>query len=208
MDGELASVSWQENRLDIVARSYSGSYLHKAWTGDGWHPKNKWEDLGGNFFSNPVVVSWGPGRLDIVAFGAYTGSLWHKYYDNGWSAWEDLGGGPFVGKPLATSWGKDRLDFWAIDSEGELNHLYWDGKQFQGWESLGGGFSDTPKVVHWNVSKIDIVGKGQDDDTFHSKSFDGSEWHPPGRDWYDLTGPFVSEPGLVAKHNTSKSSVA
>lgn len=208
-----ASAAWGDNRLDIVGLTTNGSYVHKAWTGDGWYPPSddsSWESLDDNdnftFFSNPAVVSWGEGRLDVIGLSADDGALLHKYYQSGWSKWENLGGGPFIQNPVATSWGEKRLDFWAIDSEGELNHKYWDGTKWKGWEQLGGSFSDTPKVVHWNDSKIDIVGKGLDDEIFYLKSFDGSKWNPSGKDWHKIAGPFASEPGLLAKHETSNSS--
>lgn len=208
----IASAAWGDNRLDIVGLASNGSYLHKAWTGDGWYPSSDgpWEclddddDVAKTFFSKPAVVSWGAGRLDIVGLSADDGALLHKYYQKqDWSKWESLGGGPFIQNPVATSWGTNRLDFWAIDSEGELNHKYWDGTQWKGWKQLGGSFSDTPQVVHWNESKIDIVGKGLDDSVFYLKSFDGSKWNPSGKDWYRLAGPFASEPGLLAKHETN-----
>lgn len=201
----MSSIAWGNNRLDLVGLTYDGGYVHKAWTGDGWFPEDGWEDFSGHFFSKPALVSWGPGRVDIIGLSADTGALWHLYYQDGWSEWEDLGGGPFIGDPAATSWGPDRLDFWAIDSEGELNHLYWDGIKWSDWEQLGGEFTNTPKVVHWDVSKIDIVGKGQSDEKFHLKSFDGSKWNPNAQGWYELAGPFESEPELLAKNGTSKS---
>ncbi|KAI1855008.1 hypothetical protein JX265_012363 [Neoarthrinium moseri] len=179
----ISSLSWGEDRLDIVGRSDTGSYVHKAWTGQGWYPSgSKWEDFGGYFFSNPATL---------------------KFYHRGWSEWEDLGGGPFVGNPVATSWGKGRLDFWAIDSDGALNHIYWNGKMYSEWEHLGGEYTDTPKVVHWKESHIDIVGKGLSDDKFHVKNFDGSRWNPSKDGWYDLAGPFSSEPALETKHGSS-----
>lgn len=148
-------------------------------------------------------MSWDVGRLDIIGISE-DATLQHKYYQDGWSEWEKLGEGPFIGNPVATSWGPNRLDIWAIDANGELNHLYWDGSQWSTWENLGGEFTDTPKVVHWNESKIDIVGKGLDDNTFHLKGFDGSQWNPSETGWYDLAGPFESEPGLLAKNGSSK----
>lgn len=179
--------------------------MHKAWTGLDWYPKNTdWEDFGGKFFSNPAIVSWGVGRIDIVGLKEDGASLGHKYYQDGWSEWEDLGGGPFVGNPVATSWGENRLDFWAIDSNGVLNHLYWDGQSYSGWEQLGGEFTDTPKVVHWKKNRIDIIGKSLDDEKFHIKSYDGSQWNPSVAGWYDLSGPYQSEPALIAKDGTSK----
>ncbi|CAN8096041.1 unnamed protein product [Discula destructiva] len=199
----LGSASWGENRLDIFGRTKKGSYVHKAWIGDAWFPdEDEWEDFGGSFFSNPTVVSWGEGRVDVIGLSD-DGSLQHLYYQDGWSKWESLGGGPFVGNPVATSWGPDRLDFWAIDSEGELNHLCWDGSRWSEWEQLGGAFTDTPNVAHWNESKIDIVGKGQDDNSFYHKSYDGAKWNPEGREWDRMGGPYASEPAVLAKHETN-----
>ncbi|KAK9413447.1 putative Fucose-specific lectin [Seiridium unicorne] len=168
----LSSASWEDNRLDIVGKTSNGP---------------EWGDFGGNFFSNPATVSWGAGRLDIIGLDEDNASLWHKYYQDGWSAWEDLSGGPFIGNPVATCWGVGRLDFWAINSDGELNHFYWDGHRYSDWESLGGEFADTPKVVHWKPNRIDIVGKGLDDEKFHLKDY----------------RRFSSEPALLAKHDTN-----
>jgi hypothetical protein len=201
----LSSASWGINRFDVVGKAPNSSYAHKAWTGESWFPsETDWENFGGNFFSDPAIVSWGPGRLDVVGLDADSGCLFHKYYQGGWSEWEDLGGGPFVGNPVATSWGEGRLDFWAINSDGELLHIYWDGHGYSDWENLGGEFTDTPKVVHWKADRIDIVGRGLSSDIYHIKSFDGSQWQPSVSGWYDLAGPFDSEPALVTKHAASK----
>lgn len=204
--GALAAASWAENRLDVVARGENGSYAHKAWTGDAWFPQDaRWEDLGGRFFSDPAVVAWGEGRLDIVGLDADNASLHHLYWDgHRWSGWADLGGGPFVGNPVATSWGAGRLDFWAIDADGALHHLYWDGHRWSAWENLGGEFTDTPRVVHWQPGRIDIVGKSLADETFQLKNYDGARWNPSVSGWWDLAGPFSSEPALLAKKETSE----
>ena len=204
--GSLAATSWAENRLDVVARDEGGAYTHKAWTGDAWFPQGaQWEDLGGRFFSDPAVVAWGEGRLDVIGLDAENASLHHLYWDgHRWSGWEDLGGGPFVGNPVATSWGAGRLDFWAIDADGALHHLNWDGHRWSAWENLGGEFTDTPRVVHWQPDRIDIVGKSLADDTYQIKNYDGSRWNPSVSGWWDLAGPFSSEPALLAKHETSK----
>ncbi|KAI0148999.1 carbohydrate-binding protein [Pestalotiopsis sp. NC0098] len=200
----ISSASWGADRLDVVGKNTDGSYAHKAWTGESWFPSGlEWEDIGGNFFSNPASVSWGLGRLDIIGLDANSGSLFHKFYHDGWSTWEDLGGGPFIGNPVATSWAEGRLDFWAIDSNGELSHIYWDGHRYSDWENLGGEFTDTPKVVHWKQGRIDIVGRSLDSEIFHLKSFDGSQWQPSVTGWYDLAGPFDSEPALVSKRDSN-----
>ncbi|KAK8127226.1 hypothetical protein PG984_008334 [Apiospora sp. TS-2023a] len=204
----VASKSWGENRLDIVGRTKKGAYVHKAWTGKDWYPSgDKWEDFGGEFFSDPAIASWAEGRLDIIGYAA-NGSLMHKYYDGEWSAWEDLGGPGFIGNPHATSWGSNRMDFWGIDSsDGALHHLFWDGQGYQPspakWENIGGEFTDTPRVVHWKPDHVDTVGKSLDDGKLRIKNYDAGQWNPSVEDWWTLAGPFVSEPALVAKNNTA-----
>ncbi|KAK8091292.1 hypothetical protein PG994_000797 [Apiospora phragmitis] len=203
----VSSLSWGKDRLDIVGRTKNGSYVHKAWTGHDWFPAgDKWEDFGGEFFSDPALVSWAEGRLDVIGLAA-NASLMHKYYQGGeWSAWEDLGGPGFIGNPRATSWGPDRMDFWAIDSsEGSLHHLYWDGQGYAAeWENLGGEFTDTPRVVHWKPDHVDTVGKSLDDGKLRIKNFDDGSWNPSVEEWWTLAGPFVSEPALIAKNGTGK----
>ncbi|KAH8158241.1 hypothetical protein CIB48_g10006 [Xylaria polymorpha] len=193
--------SWGPARLDIVGNAPNGTYLHKAWTGADYYPTGKaWEDLGGNFSSPPSIGSWGQRRLDIIGISAETGSLLYKFWDGArWFDWEDLGGGPFIGRPVISSWGQDRLDFWALGKDAALYHKFWDGFQWNGWEKLGGKFSQTPQVVHWSKGRIDIVGKYIDDDRYHLKSYDGYNWNPPVKDWWDLSGPYVSEPQLLIK---------
>lgn len=202
----VTSVAWGPNTTSLVGHSVNGSYAHRVRNQTGWQPADSWEDLGRNFFSSPAVVSWGPGRFDVAGFDSESGSLWHRFFLNGTqaSAWEDLQGGPFIGNPVASSWGVGRLDFWAIDSEGELNHKFWDGHQWQGWEQLGGRFTDTPKVVHFEKGRIDIVGKNIDDDKYYLKSYDGTRWNPDPLGWWELAGPFTSEPGFVSENGTSK----
>ncbi|KAI2628162.1 hypothetical protein GGS21DRAFT_244866 [Xylaria nigripes] len=193
--------SWGPNRLDIVGLASNGSCMHKAWTGNGYYPGDKeWEDLGGNLASVPHVVSWGPNRLDIVGISGETRSLTHKFWDGyQWNGWEDQEGGPFIGNPTGTSWGGNRLDLWAVDEKGHLNHKYWDGHQWNGWEEMGGRFSETPQVVHWAPGRIDIVGKNVDNNKYYLKSYDGFNWNPHIKGWYELSGPYKSEPRLLRK---------
>ncbi|KAI0503382.1 hypothetical protein F5B22DRAFT_550979 [Xylaria bambusicola] len=197
----IETISWGENRLDIVGNAFNGSFLHKAWTGDSYYPSGEeWENLGGNFSGLPSIGSWGENRLDVVGISAVTGSLFHKYWDgSGWSQWEDLEGGPFIGTPAVSSWSSNRLDLWALDENAELNHKFWDGFQWNGWEKLGGKFTQTPRVAHFAPGRIDIVGRNVDDNKYYLKSFDGHKWNPNVKDWYDLGGPYSSEPEIVTK---------
>jgi serine protease AprX len=37
------------------------------------------EDLGGNIYSNPAAVSWGPSRIDVFAIGG-DHAMWHRWW--------------------------------------------------------------------------------------------------------------------------------
>ncbi|KAI1434072.1 hypothetical protein GGR50DRAFT_444035 [Xylaria sp. CBS 124048] len=204
LGGNVVSVrsnSWSANRLDIVGLGPDGAVKHKAWTGNGWFPEGlEWENLGGQLSSLPNVVSWGPNRLDIVGTSSENGTLLHKYWDGyQWNGWEDLGGGPFIGNPTATSWGSGSLDIWAVDRDGVLHHKFWDGVAWRGWERMGGKFKETPQVVHFTSFRTDIVGKDADDNKYYLKTFNGAQWSPTHDGWYDMSGPYSSEPRLITK---------
>ncbi len=200
----VVSSSWGDERLDLVGLTGYGVYVHKAWTGYDWYPSvSAWEHLGSGFASYPAIGSWGSGRLDIVGITTDSRSIAHKYWHEGWSEWEDLGGGPFTSSPKITSWGVNRFDIWTLDEEGRLNHLFWDGQGYGGWENLGGRFEDTPEVVHWEPGRIDIVGKTGE--TYKLKTFDGQQWLPQGSEWYSLGSSFDSEPSVIARRGESKS---
>src|SRR5262249_40470355 len=91
-----AVTSWGANRLDVFARSASGTLYHTAGDGVTW---SDWEVLGGPFVTDPSAVSWGPNRLDVFALGP-GGVIYHRAGDGvTWTAWEVLGG-PFVSAPV------------------------------------------------------------------------------------------------------------
>ena len=50
--------------------------------------------------------------------------MWHKWYENGWSGWESLGG-VLVSAPAAVSWGPNRIDCFAAGTDSALWHKWW-----------------------------------------------------------------------------------
>ncbi|KAI0465581.1 hypothetical protein F4859DRAFT_500395 [Xylaria cf. heliscus] len=64
---------------------------------------------------------------------------------------------------------------------------------------MGGKFSKTLRVVHWSKGKVDIVGRNIDDEKYYLKGYDAYNWNPSIEDWYDLSGPYNSEPALIIK---------
>lgn len=97
---DASAVSWSSGRLDIVVRGADTQLYHKAYQeGSGWYPSLEgWSSLGGYLLegSNPKLVSWGPGRLDIFIRNTNF-AIQHKAYDNanGWypslAGYEDIG---------------------------------------------------------------------------------------------------------------------
>jgi hypothetical protein len=87
--------SWGPGRLDVFGQRSSDSHLvHTYYNGSIW--MNPWENVsaitGNPITSSPSAVSWGPGRIDVVARAAGD-RIEHIYWSG--SAWfhEDLGGG-------------------------------------------------------------------------------------------------------------------
>lgn len=96
---KASMVSWGAGRLDIVARGADSRLYHKAYQeGSGWFPNvSGWSSLGGYMFagSNPEIVSWKSGRLDIFIRTSNM-EIQHKAWDtNAWypnqNDWEGLG---------------------------------------------------------------------------------------------------------------------
>ena len=93
------AVSWAANRIDIVARGMDFGLLPQMVE---WQQLARLESLGGQIQHAPTICSWGNGRLDIFALGTNY-ALFHKWYQGGWSGWENLGG-QLSTEPTAVSW--------------------------------------------------------------------------------------------------------
>jgi hypothetical protein len=134
-------VAWGPNRLDIVLADVQAcSVWHRSWSGAGW---SGWEahlpPPGAGVASDPVVVSWSPGRLDLFAIGS-GGTLWHESLSGGWSGWEDQGkpAAGLSGRAAAVSWSAGRLDVFMHDGSGRDYHNWWQGTGPWGlWEDHG-----------------------------------------------------------------------
>jgi GH25 family lysozyme M1 (1,4-beta-N-acetylmuramidase) len=92
----------------------------------------------------PEAVSWGSGRIDVVARGGGD-AIYHKYFISG-TGWlptdhfEDIGGIANNG-PGISSWGPNRLDVFCPDTSDSLRHKYFNGTDWlpsPHWEDIGG----------------------------------------------------------------------
>ena len=121
----------------------------------------------------PAAASWGSGRIDIFVIGS-SKTLVHRYYFNGWSAWEDLGG-TWTSEPAVAVWELNRLDVFVRGTDNALHHLAWFGAAWSGWENLGGTLNGGPAVASWGANRLDVFTRGNDNSLYHIW-FDGKTW--------------------------------
>lgn len=177
--GSAKAVSWGANRLDIFARLTDGNLYIKSLVNNQWIPSQSgWNSLGAppnaSVASDPVVVSWGVGRLDILVMGT-DGGLYLKSYDGDWipqNTWASLG--TCVGPVSMVSWGPNRLDIFARQgTDGALYIKSWTGAT-TGWipSQLGWNSIDVPApgiritgpvtAVSWGVNELRVLAPASD----------------------------------------------
>lgn len=175
--GSPAMTRWDTSGVAIVARGSNKHYYVKYnSSGNETWPTGSWTDIGGDFTSDPAVVSWGPNRLDWVGVGA-DGNIWHRDINNG----QLEPGGGNLGKPgtstpsapAIASWGPNRLDIF-VRSGTELYQKSWTGSSWTNWTSRGGTFKGKPAAVSRADGSIDLFGIGSDDGVYHIGYNNGS----------------------------------
>lgn len=137
----------------------------------------------------PEASSWGPGRLDVFVRGSRS-QLLHKWYDNGWSAYEDFGG-VLTADPAAVSWSVGRVDLFGRGTDGALWHKFYGGS-WSGWGSLGGFLNSSPDVASWGPGRLDVFAVGTDGALWHQ--FHSGGWSG----WASRGGVVVSDPAAVS----------
>jgi hypothetical protein len=149
------AVSWGANRIDLFVRGTDGA-IGTINTSNGGSSWSGWSSLGAGNMQGPLAspwpaspsaVSWGSGRLDIFEVEQYT-RVFHKWYQNGWGGWDDLGGnfsvpgpGSIQYPPQAISWGFSRIDLFQLNGDGRVFHKWTNGNGWgpsqTDWEDLG-----------------------------------------------------------------------
>ena len=61
------------------------------------------------------------------------------------------------------------------------------------WEDLGGVLTSAPTVASWQINRLDVFARGQNQALWH-KYWDGSRWS----EWEDLGGVLTSAPAAVS----------
>jgi hypothetical protein len=175
-----AAVAGVNERLDVFVRG-EGDTL-QWWSRDATQAA-KWEPVPSanarDFRSEPAVSSWGPGRLDVVIWGAGRAfpfspigwGLWHPSFENGnWSvAWHFLAG--IESTPTAVSWATDRIDVSVRGSNNNLLHYWWDGNNWNGPDDLGGVLISAPALSSRGPNTLDAFVLGTDKQVW-TRSFD------------------------------------
>jgi hypothetical protein len=129
--------SWGGERLDVFALGDNWQLWHsyRNTHAGAWTP---WIDdaptFPGGLASSPASVSWGSGRIDIVALDDEKG-IWHVCYDEasgGWMGWHPIEG---IGTsaPTICSMRPDRLDIFVRGQDGTVYHRAWDNGWSLGW---------------------------------------------------------------------------
>jgi hypothetical protein len=126
--------------IDVFYRDPSNSPRQAFKSGSAWTS----QAMGGTIVSDPAVVSWGPGRFDMVAFGG-------DYQLYRWSSAQagfDLPvSGVFgFGTPTLVSAGTNSLDAVFRDLAGGVSRVFWNGSVWAA-ESLGASILGVPSAV-------------------------------------------------------------
>ncbi len=147
--------------------------------------------------SDPGVVSWGDGRIDVFV-RALNDALRHRWFvrGKGWSGWENLGGVLNSG-PDASSRGEGRLDVFALGADGTLRHKWYArGQGWSGWENLGApsgkSLTSDPGVVSWGDGRIDVFARASGGALWHRWFVQGEGWSG----WENLGGVLNSGPDV------------
>ena len=156
LDGVLTSgpgvSSWASGRLDVFVRGTDSALWQVA--------RQRLERLGEprrHPHLSPAAVSWDTGRIDVFVRGTDS-ALWHKWYDNGWSGWESLGG-ILTSEPAVCSWAPGRLDVFARGTDSAMWHIWYE-NGWSSWESLGGVLTSGPSVVSWAAGTHRLLRRG------------------------------------------------
>ena len=181
--------------VHVFGKGDDNSYFHASTQG-GYRAPN-WESLGGDFASEPAVVSWGANRLDLFGRGSDGSFLWKYWNGITWSAgWQNLGGS-FVSPPTAVSKEFEYLTIFGIDQNGALLTKWFEnGAWSSGWQNLGGSLLTTISVQPSKCSgtyRYDIFGVDKDQ-VLSQLVHDGRKW----TSWVQHFGPFISAPAVTS----------
>ncbi|WP_437937676.1 hypothetical protein [Sorangium sp. So ce341] len=186
--------------LHVVARGSDGHIYYRNYSETGWAA---WQSLGespyGGFDSDPAVVSWGYGRIDVVAGASLSGAsscetgadcrIYIRSFDysgGGWSSswsWVGYPGSGVKSAPAISSWGTNRLDVFVRGADDKLWQRTYTSSGWGGtWHQRGAEtFNGKPAAVSRDTNRIDVVARGTDGQVWQI-SYNGTwgGWAPIG----------------------------
>jgi hypothetical protein len=184
----------------------------RTWT-SSWTAVPPW----GNAVTNraPAAVSWGPGRLDVVAIGIDDKQMYHYPEQNGQpllggGGWQPLGmpSGGFTEAPAIASQGPNKLFIVGTGTGGALYFQTWT-NGWSSWASLGGGVAiGAPAAFSLYPGRVDVMVHGTDNNLWQYVAVDDGSagWEGRGT-WYNLgafgLGSIAASPS-VAVRDTSR----
>jgi len=206
-------VAWEAGHLDLVTLFQDGTIRNKSWDeslGAWWPGQDEWATIGGECETPPLICSWGPGHVDVVARfkdGTIRNKSWDTTTGKWWPdqlEWANLGGDG-EGPPAVCAWGPDHLDVFARFSDGSIRNKAWDASTAEWWPgqtewaSLGGDCAAAPAVCAWSPGHLDLVARFKDG-TLRNKVWDAAtgKWWPGQTEWANLGGSGQGSPALCA----------
>lgn len=189
--GRPQVISFASNHADVYVRGADSGLYHRTWNGatsDGksWGP---WERVGTwQMASDPSVVSWGPGRIDVFARGL-DDALIHTSHENGWQGWEHLGG-IIDGRPSAISAAPGHLDIYVRGRGNDrLFHKWFTGSSWIGFEVIGEWQIDSsPVALTRGPGDVNVYARGKDG------ALIGTSYSNGWTGWGNLGGVIKGEP--------------
>jgi hypothetical protein len=158
--------------FDVFYRDPSNRPAHAFFDGASW---TLTDDLSGRIISDPVAVSWGPGRIDVVAIGADY-RLYHWKYDGAWRPAELVHDSALgVGSLAVTSWGPNQLDILFRGHDAGLYHLQSDGESPFTLTYTGVVIKGFPSAVT-TPGSLWVYATGSDNQLLEARQMNDGDW--------------------------------
>jgi hypothetical protein len=196
--GDPALSSSGYKKLDIFVRGLDNN-LWQKWSLDGGVSWSAFQNIsavvGGSIASSPGSVSWGVGRVDIVA-RMPNGSVGHWYHNGSWN-FENLGG-TIVGDPEIASTGNGHLNVFVRGEDGNLWQKWTSdgGASWSGFQNLsavlGGPIASGPGAVSALANSLTVVAR-LPDSTVGVWSWVNNAWS-----FQSLTGQILGDPDIAS----------
>jgi hypothetical protein len=153
----------------------------------------RWQanNLGGISTSDPDMLSYGPGSLEVFARGS-DGALWTRNSGGGgWNNWSSVAGS-VVGGPGAVFGGGKATVVSRVSGFSSITSWWWDNGTWNSF-GLGGNNTSDPDLSAWGTARMDMFVRGSDNALWHRPWINGT-WG----NWESLGGNLSSGPAAVS----------